>query len=94
MNNQSNHEKYHATSCQFPFIKPLEGITLQPRIQRLEKQQTTLIANLVAETAHSYYELVTLDNQLDNLEQNIANQLFQSARADYMEVLLTQRDAP
>ena len=33
-----------------------------------------LITNLVAEIAHSYYELVTLDNQLDNLEQNIAIQ--------------------
>lgn len=33
-----------------------------------------LLTNLVAEVAHSYYELVTLDNQLDNLEQNIAIQ--------------------
>ena len=32
---------------------------------------------------------------MDALNQSIeiANQLFQSARADYMEVLLTQRDA-
>jgi outer membrane protein TolC len=29
---------------------------------------------LVAEVAHSYYELLTLDNQLENLEQNIAIQ--------------------
>ncbi len=33
-----------------------------------------LITNLVAEVAHSYYELITLDNQLENLEQNIAIQ--------------------
>ena len=35
------------------------------------------------------------NNQVDALNQSIeiANQLFQSARADYMEVLLTQRDA-
>lgn len=33
-----------------------------------------LITNLVAEVAQSYYELVTLDNQLENLEQNIAIQ--------------------
>jgi NodT family efflux transporter outer membrane factor (OMF) lipoprotein len=33
-----------------------------------------LLTNLVAEVAHSYYELVTLDNQLENLEQNIAIQ--------------------
>ncbi len=33
-----------------------------------------LLTNLVAEVAHSYYELVTLDNQLDNLEKNIAIQ--------------------
>lgn len=30
-----------------------------------------LLTNLVAEVAHSYYELITLDNQLGNLEQNI-----------------------
>jgi len=30
-----------------------------------------LVTNLVAEVAHSYYELITLDNQLENLEQNI-----------------------
>jgi outer membrane protein, multidrug efflux system len=30
-----------------------------------------LLTNLVAEVAHSYYELVALDRQLDNLEQNI-----------------------
>ena len=33
-----------------------------------------LLTNLVAEVAHSYYELITLDNQLSNLEQNIAIQ--------------------
>jgi NodT family efflux transporter outer membrane factor (OMF) lipoprotein len=33
-----------------------------------------LITNLVAEVAHAYYELITLDNQLENLEQNIAIQ--------------------
>ena len=30
-----------------------------------------LRTNLVAEVASSYYELVSLDNQLKNLEQNI-----------------------
>lgn len=33
-----------------------------------------LVTNLVGEVAHAYYELVALDNQLDNLEQNIAIQ--------------------
>jgi len=30
-----------------------------------------LVTNLVAEVAHSYYELIALDNQLENLKQNI-----------------------
>ena len=30
-----------------------------------------LVTNLVAEIANAYYELIALDNQLDNLEQNI-----------------------
>lgn len=30
-----------------------------------------LVTNLVAEVAHSYYELIALDNQLKNFEQNI-----------------------
>jgi multidrug efflux system outer membrane protein len=33
-----------------------------------------LVTNLVAEVAHAYYELMALDNQLENLEQNIAIQ--------------------
>ncbi len=33
-----------------------------------------LLTNLVAEVARSYYELITLDNQLENLKQNIAIQ--------------------
>jgi NodT family efflux transporter outer membrane factor (OMF) lipoprotein len=33
-----------------------------------------LLTNLVAEVAHSYYELMALDNQLENLRQNIALQ--------------------
>jgi len=33
-----------------------------------------LVTNLVAEVAHSYYELIALDNQLENLRQNIAIQ--------------------
>ena len=33
-----------------------------------------LVTNLVAEVAHSYYELLALDNQLNNLEQNISIQ--------------------
>ena len=33
-----------------------------------------LLTNLVAEVAHSYFELVTLDNQLENLQKNIAIQ--------------------
>lgn len=33
-----------------------------------------LVTNLVAEIAHSYYELLSLDNQLNNLEQNISIQ--------------------
>ncbi|MEC4749174.1 TolC family protein [Methylomicrobium sp. Wu6] len=33
-----------------------------------------LVTNLVAEVAHSYYELLALDNQLENIKQNIAIQ--------------------
>ncbi|MGZ4955906.1 MAG: TolC family protein [Methylobacter sp.] len=33
-----------------------------------------LVTNLIAEVAHSYYELIALDNQLENLEQNIGIQ--------------------
>lgn len=33
-----------------------------------------LLTNLVAEVAHAYYELIALDNQLENLRQNIALQ--------------------
>jgi outer membrane protein, multidrug efflux system len=33
-----------------------------------------LVTNLVAEVANAYYELVALDNQLENLEQNITIQ--------------------
>jgi multidrug efflux system outer membrane protein len=33
-----------------------------------------LVTNLVSEIAHAYYELMALDNQLENLEQNIAIQ--------------------
>ncbi|BBL74102.1 TolC family protein [Methylomagnum ishizawai] len=33
-----------------------------------------LVTNLVGEVAHAYYELVALDNQLENLNQNIAIQ--------------------
>ncbi|QWF71888.1 TolC family protein [Methylomonas paludis] len=33
-----------------------------------------VLTNLVSEVAHAYYELVTLDNQLENLEQNITIQ--------------------
>lgn len=54
-----------------------------------------LVTNLVGEVAHAYYELVTLDNQLDNLERNISIQqnalsmirdLQQFARADTLAV--------
>jgi len=33
-----------------------------------------LVTNLVAEIAHAYYELLSLDNHLKNLEQNISIQ--------------------
>jgi outer membrane protein, multidrug efflux system len=33
-----------------------------------------LVTNLVSEVAHSYYELISLDNQLENFRQNIAIQ--------------------
>lgn len=33
-----------------------------------------LVTNLVSEVAHAYYELISLDNQLENLRQNIAIQ--------------------
>jgi len=44
-----------------------------------------LVTNLVAEVANSYYELMALDNQLDNLNQNIAIQ--QNALAVTRELL-------
>jgi len=54
-----------------------------------------LITNLVAEIAHSYYELVALDNKLVNLEENIqiqiegigvVRQLVQYGRANFLAV--------
>lgn len=54
-----------------------------------------LITNLVAEIANAYYELIALDNQLENLEQNIriqqnalevTKQLQQYARATSLAV--------
>lgn len=39
-----------------------------------EEGKNFLVTNLVAEVAHSYYELLALDNQLNNLEQNISIQ--------------------
>ena len=60
------------------------------------------IINAYAEVANQLSNIDNLDknynlkrNQVDTLVQSIdvANQLFKSARADYLEVLLTQRDA-
>ena len=54
-----------------------------------------LVTNLVGEVAHAYYELVTLDNQLENLLQNIeiqqnalemVRELQMYARADTLAV--------
>lgn len=39
-----------------------------------EEGKNFLVTNLVAEIAHSYYELLSLDNQLNNLELNISIQ--------------------
>lgn len=46
-----------------------------------------MITNLVSEIAHSYYELITLDNQLDIINQNIKIQ------KDVLEVVKQQKDA-
>ena len=60
------------------------------------------IINAYAEVANQLSNIDNLDKnynlktkQVDKLVQsiNVANQLFKSARADYLEVLLTQRDA-
>lgn len=54
-----------------------------------------LVTNLVSEVAHAYYELIALDNQLENLQQNIriqqnaleiSKQLQQYARATSLAV--------
>ena len=48
-----------------------------------------LVTNLVAEVAHSYYELIALDNQLENLKQNISIQ--QNGLAMVKQLLLFAR---
>ena len=48
-----------------------------------------LVTNLVAEVARSYYELVALDNQLENLKQNISIQ--QNGLAMVKQLLLFAR---
>ena len=45
------------------------------------------------ENLHSSYELISKQVEALTASIDISNNLFQSARADYMEVLLTQRDA-
>lgn len=46
-----------------------------------------VLSNLVAEVANAYYELVALDNELDVVQQNIANQ------KDALEVVKVQKQA-
>ena len=55
----------------------------------------TEVANQMAniENLNSSYNLKSIQVQLLTRSINISTGLFQSARADYMEVLLTQRDA-
>ena len=48
-----------------------------------------LVTNLVAEVAHAYYELIALDNQLENLKQNISIQ--QNGLAMVKQLLLFAR---
>ena len=56
--------------------KKLRNATQVARLEYLASIEGKhfLVTNLVAEVANAYYELVTLDNQLENLEQNIAIQ--------------------
>jgi len=65
-----------------------------------EYEQTVLqayieVANQLAKVSNleKSYDLKTQEVDAHNRSVNIAGQLFGSARADYMEVLLTQRDA-
>ncbi|SFW32623.1 efflux transporter, outer membrane factor (OMF) lipoprotein, NodT family [Nitrosovibrio sp. Nv17] len=54
-----------------------------------EEGKNFLVTNLVAEVAHSYYELLALDNHLENLEQNIRIQ--QNALEMVRQLLLYAR---
>ncbi|MFO1418482.1 MAG: TolC family protein [Methylotetracoccus sp.] len=54
--------------------KKLRNATQVAVLQYMASQEgrNFLLTNLVAEVAHAYYELVALDNQLENIEQYIA----------------------
>lgn len=63
----------------------------EQKILNAYQEVATQVANI--DNLKSSYQLK--EQQVESLTESIeiANQLFQSARADYMEVLLTQRDA-
>jgi NodT family efflux transporter outer membrane factor (OMF) lipoprotein len=77
---------YNANAKQIQAVYNYERTVLQAYIETLN--QLSKIANL-----KKSYDLQEQQVQALNRSINISSGLFQSARADYMEVLLTQRDA-
>ena len=80
--------------CNHPLQRSLHGLTL------VWCQQTLLnayveVANQLANISNlkNSYELKAREVEALTQSITISNNLFRSARADYMEVLLTQRDA-
>ena len=77
---------YTANARQIQAIYTYERTVLNAYIE--VKNQLSNIGNL-----QNTYDLKAREVQALNQSITIANSLFSSARADYMEVLLTQRDA-
>lgn len=77
---------YSANARQIQAIYSYERTVLNAFIE--VRNQLSNIGNL-----QNTYDLKAREVQALNQSVNIANSLFSSARADYMEVLLTQRDA-
>jgi len=82
---------------------------IKAEFSRANARQLQAIYNYERSILNAYMEVVTQLSKIDNLRKsydlkskevdaltrsiNISNDLFRSARADYLEVLLTQRDA-
>ena len=77
---------YHANAKQIQALYEYEATVLQAYVEVIN--ELSRIQNL-----QSSYQLKSAEVSALNTSVRISNSLFRSARADYMEVLLTQREA-